>query len=65
VTRTHDDSQVHVDGTPAYEIGDAIWQESLADAIRAEAYAVPALADSCLRAAAAGGAPPPAIQLMG
>jgi hypothetical protein len=28
---------VHVQGAPSYDVGDEIWQESLADAIRAEA----------------------------
>jgi hypothetical protein len=29
--------KVHLSGAPSYEIGDEIWQESLAEAIRAEA----------------------------
>jgi hypothetical protein len=32
--------KVHVDGAPSYEIGDEIWQESLADAIRKEAQVI-------------------------
>jgi hypothetical protein len=40
--------QVHLDGAEPYEIGDEIWQQSLADAIHAEAdtiadYAGPGL----------------------
>jgi hypothetical protein len=31
---------VHVQGAPSYDIGDEIWQESLADAIRAEAETI-------------------------
>lgn len=34
--------KVHVPGAPSYEIGDEIWQESLADAIRAEAEIIAA-----------------------
>lgn len=43
--------RVHIEGAPGYEIGDEIWQQSLAEAITAEAdmiagYAEPALLDS-------------------
>jgi hypothetical protein len=34
--------KVHVPGAPSYEIGDEIWQESLADAIRTEAEIIAA-----------------------
>lgn len=34
--------QVHVPGAPSYEIGEEIWQESLADPIRAEAEIIAA-----------------------
>jgi hypothetical protein len=33
---------VHVRGATSYEVGDEIWQESLADAIRAEAESIAA-----------------------
>jgi hypothetical protein len=35
---------VHVPGASPYEIGDEVWQESLADAIRAEAEIIAAYA---------------------
>lgn len=43
--------RVHIEGAPEYEIGDEIWQQSLPEAIAAEAeaiaaYAEPALLDS-------------------
>lgn len=32
--------QVHLDGAEPYDIGDEIWQQSLGDAIRAEAETI-------------------------
>jgi hypothetical protein len=47
--------KVHLQGAPSHEIGDEIWQQSLADAIRDEAetiaeYAGPELLEGCGRA---------------
>jgi len=39
---------IHVPGATPYEIGDEIWQESLTDAIRAEAEIIAAYADADL-----------------
>ena len=40
--------QVHLDGAASYGVGDEIWQESLADAIHAEAETIASYAGSDL-----------------
>jgi hypothetical protein len=40
--------KVHLDGAASYDVGDEIWQESLADAIRAEAETIASYARSDL-----------------
>jgi len=40
--------KVHVDGAASYDVGDEIWQESLADAIHAEAETIASYAGSDL-----------------
>ena len=40
--------KVHLDGAASYDVGDEIWQESLADAIHAEAETIAGYAGSDL-----------------
>lgn len=48
---------VHVQGAPSYDIGDELWQASLADAVRAEAEIIAGYAGPELPPISRSGAP--------